>query len=107
MSWVVFFAALALGWVLLWALGWSIDLAADADWPAHAMTRDPCDDAHVALFLLGVALAVSAAAGFIARGIQRRGWWQIGLWAGFVLIADALLMVQYVRLLPNPPCNLD
>jgi hypothetical protein len=37
--------------------------------------------------------------------MMRGGWWQVGSWAGFILIADALLMVQYVRFIPlGAPC---
>jgi hypothetical protein len=104
------FGALVLGLVLLWALGWSIDFAVnDSDGPAHAMTRDPCARPDVARFLLvwGIGLAGVAGVSLIARAMHRGGWWQVSLWAGFILIADALLMFQYVRLLPNPPCNFD
>jgi hypothetical protein len=52
-------------------------------------------------------LAGVAGVSLIARAMHSRGWWQVSLWAGFLLIADALLMFQYMRLLPNPPCNFD
>jgi hypothetical protein len=109
-SWIALFGSLALGWVLLWALGWSIDVAVDdSDGLAHAMTRDPCPRPDYAMFLLVVGMASAGVAGvaLIARAMHRGGWWQIGLWVGFILIADALLMFQYVRLVPNPPCNFD
>ena len=100
-SWVAFFSAIVLGWVLLWALGWSRGFGPiGSDGPAHAMTRNPCERFDVVLILGGVALAVVAAVKLIARGMNRGGWWQVGLWAGFLLIVDALLMFQYVRFLP-------
>jgi hypothetical protein len=93
---------------MLWALGWSIDFDVDnSDGPAHAMTRVPCERFDVLLILVGVALvaAAAAAASLIARAMMRGGWWQVGSWAGFILIADALLMVQYVRFIPlGAPC---
>jgi hypothetical protein len=40
----VFFAALALGWLFLWALGWSSGFRPiDSAGPAHAMTHVPCE----------------------------------------------------------------
>ena len=36
----------------------------------------------------------------IARAMNRGGWRQVGLWAGFILIADTLLMLQYMRFIP-------
>ncbi len=99
LSWAVFFLALALGWVLLWALGWSIDFAVDdGELPAHAMSRE-CPGLDNAYFFPIVGLGLLAVAGvkLIGRAIRRGGWWQIGLWAGLVVIADALLMFQYLR----------
>ena len=98
-SWLVFFSAIVLGWVLLWALGWSIDLAvSDEEYPAHAPWRG-CDALgnQQLLSLVSIGLLVLAGVKLIGRAIRRDGWWQIGLWAGFLLIADALLMLQYLR----------
>ena len=117
-SWVALFGALALGWLLLWAFGWSIDFAADdgpARWGqpvrtglAHAMTREPCERWDRGFFQLGMVAAAVAGVTLIARAIRRGGWWQVGLWLGFALIADALLMAQYVRLVPpDGPCSFD
>jgi len=108
-SWVAFVAALVLGWVMLWALGWSRGFGPiGSDGPAHAMTRDWCDGSHRVLLLAGGALAVLAAVKLIARAMKRGGWWQVGLWAGFILIADTLLIIQYMRFIPpSGPCNFD
>lgn len=117
-SWVVLAGALALGSVLLWAFGWSIDLAADdgpARWGqpartglAHAMTREPCERWDRFFFQLGMVAAAVAGVTLIALAVLRGGWRQVGLWLGFILIADALLMAQYVRLIPpGGPCNFD
>ena len=107
-SWVAFFSAIVLGLVLLWALGWSRGFGPiGSDGPVHAMTRAPCERPDVALLLAGVALAGVGGVSLIARARKRGGWWQVGLWAGFILIADTLLMFQYMRFIPNPPCNFD
>jgi hypothetical protein len=98
-SWAAFFSAIVLGWVLLWALGWSIGLSEDdGDLPAHALWREcPRVDDQAGWVLIGVGLLTVAGVMLIARAIRRSGWRQIGLWAGFFLLVDALLMVQYLR----------
>jgi hypothetical protein len=53
----------------------------------------------VPLLLAGLVLASVAGVPFIARALNRGGLWQVGLWAGLLLIADAVLMFQYVRFL--------
>ena len=108
LSWAAFLVALALGWVSLWALGWSIDLAAeDRELPAHALWRKcPGLDNQQFLSLVVIGLLTAAGVTLIRRGRRRGGWGQVDLWAGFVLIADALLMVQYLRyFLPTPLCD--
>jgi hypothetical protein len=104
-SWALFCLAIVLGLVLLWALGWSSGFGAiGSDGPAHAMTRDQCEGTDVVMILGGVGLAVFAAVKLIERAMNRDGWWQVGLWAGFLLIVDAVLMAQYVRFLLGVPC---
>ena len=107
MSWVVLFGALALGWVLLWTLGWSTDFAVDdGDLPAHALWREcPEVDNQVAWVLIGAGLLAVAGVKLIGRAIRRDGWWQIGLWAGFFVIADTLLMFQYLRFFVPAGCD--
>jgi hypothetical protein len=101
-SWAVLFLAFGLGWVLLWALGWSIDLGVDdGELPAHAMWRECPGLNNAQLFpIVGIGLLAVAGVKLLGRARRRGGWWQIGLWAGLVVIADALLMLQYLRFLP-------
>ena len=107
-SWAAFFSAIVLGWVLLWALGWSRGFGPiGSDGPAHAMTRyDPCETPGQAVLLLaGMVLTAVAAVKLITSAMKRGGWWQVGLWAGFILIADTLLMFQYMRFIAwTGPC---
>jgi len=99
-SWVALLGAIVLGWVLLWALGWSRAFGPiGSDGPVHAMTRVRCEIGGVLGLLFFSAVFVAVAALLIGRAINRGGWWQAGLWAGFILIADALLVAQYTRFL--------
>ena len=106
-SWTAFVAAIVLGWVMLWALGWSIDFAVeDGDLPAHALWREcPGLDNQAAWVLIGLGLLAVAGVQLIGRAIRRGGWWQIGLWAGFFVIVDALLMFQYLRFFVPGGCD--
>ena len=86
---------------MLWALGWSRGFGPiGSDGPTHAMTRS-CDLTFDAALLLGGGGLVLWVLAFflIARAMNRGGWWQTGLWTGFILIADALLIFQYLRFL--------
>lgn len=106
-SWTAFVSALVLGLVLLWALGWSIDLAVDdGDLPAHALWREcPEVDNQVALVLIGLGLLAVTGVQLIGRARWRGGWSQIGLWAGYLVIVDALLMFQYLRFFVPGGCD--
>jgi hypothetical protein len=106
-SWVALLAAIVLGWVLLWALGWSIDLKVDDDAsPVHALWREcPGLESQQQLVIIGVGLLVLVGVTLIARAVRRKGWWQVGLWAGFLVMVDLFLMLQYLRyVLPWVDC---
>jgi hypothetical protein len=71
-SWVALFGALALGWVLLWALGWSRGFdPIGSDGPAHAMTRSPCEHGRWQPCNLDMGFANVAQAG---RSVPVK-WW--------------------------------
>ena len=53
-------------------------------------------DDQASWVLIGLGLLTVAGVILTGRAIRRGGCWQIGLWAGFFLIADALPMVQYL-----------
>jgi hypothetical protein len=94
----------------MWAVGWPIDVrVSDEDLPAHAAWREcPMLDDQLYLYILGIGLLVLAATTLIARAITLGGWRQIGLWAGLLVMVDAVLMLQYVRyLMPLKQCGFD
>ncbi len=108
-SWGAFVSAVVLGWVLWWALGRSYKLNV-ALWerPAHALWRECSRQTQVFFLVVGIGLLVLAGATLIARAIRAGGWRQIGLWAGILLIVDALLIVQYLRyVMPLCPTGFD
>jgi hypothetical protein len=100
-SWVALFSAIVLGWLLLWALGWSIDLRTDDDtFPVHALSRAcPGLESQQQLVIVGVGLLVLVGVTLIARAMRRERWRHIGLWAGMLVLVDALLLLQYLRML--------
>ncbi len=106
MSWVALFVALALGRALLRATGWSIDFAVDdLDlWPTM-WSECPRVDVQAAWVLIGLGLLAVGGLKPIGRARPRGGWWQIGLWAGFFVIVDALLMFQYLRYMLPAGCD--